>query len=344
MKRMHFDARIDREEYGHLFRLMSPVLTEYWTMPGNPPTLQHRADFSDFQYNDLLRSRREIVKGRFQNGGIAYVYFDELEIFAALYRKPIHAFSPKDQEILSLIEHEGPINVKGMKEVLNRYVKDITPILHRLQQAFIVFEDQRSTEWDRGWYLFEREFPELDLSKYSFEAALKIVLKRCLHLLVWVTPKMVENIYKLPSKKIQKICDEGVESKTLVPYEINNTLGYMSIEDWQILQNEGLQTVPTSIFCLNRNDYFVKAMEEELKTRFPKTTCDVMYYLLHQGIFKGAVYGYFKIGPNIIWDVIFDQDIETMTIMKKEVIKAIGKVAHLDESPILHYMGVKEHE
>lgn len=39
-------------------------------------------------------------------------------------------------------------------------VKEITPVLHRLQEAFLVYEDQYDGEWDRSWYRFEEMFPE----------------------------------------------------------------------------------------------------------------------------------------------------------------------------------------
>lgn len=342
-RRMHFDQRVDREIYQELFRLMSPVMTSYWTMPGNPPTIQHRADFSDFQFNDLLRGRREIVKGRFQNGGIAYVYFDELELFAALYRKPLKRLLPKDHEILSLIEHEGPINVKGIKEVLSMYVKDITPVLHRLQTAFIVFEDQRSIEWDRGWYAFEREFPELDLNRYTFEQALRNVLIRFQHLMVWFEVKQAENFYKIPAKAILKVLESLVSDHVFAIYEINGKTGYLSRADLELLDKETFGQPTDHFFCLNRNDLYVKAMEAELKVRFPKNESEPMYYLLHQGIFKGAVYGHFKIGPNILDDVRFDTNVESMRAKKTEVIKAIGKVENLDRSPIRNYMGEINH-
>ena len=37
-------------------------------------------------------------------------------------------------------------------------VKEITPVLHRLQEAFLVYEDQYDGEWDRSWYRFGGDF------------------------------------------------------------------------------------------------------------------------------------------------------------------------------------------
>ncbi len=341
MERLGFNRRLDRDEYQTLFRFMSPVTPMYWSMPGNPPVIQHRADFSDFQYNDKLRSRREIVKGRFQGGSVGYVFFDELELFIALYKKDLGKITPKMDEIISLIEHEGPINVKGMKEVLGMYVKDITPILHKLQLAFIVFEDQRSVEWDRGWYVFEREFPELDFNRYTMNEALKIIIKRCQKLLVWFDVKMLENVYKLPKKILQNAIEELIHEKELQDLEIEGVKGYISLLDYHQIHHLDLSQTSNQIFCMNKNDYYVKAMEHLLQNDFPKTDYEPMYYLLHQGEFIGAVYGKFRIRPDELEDVILKKDIENMSLRKDEIIKAIGKVADYSVSPLKRFMGEK---
>jgi len=339
MHRQGFNARLDREEYNQLFRLMSPVSPMYWTMPGHPPVIQHRADFSDFQYNDKLRSHREIVKGRFQNGAVGYVFFDELELYIALYKKDLGKVTPKMEEILNLIAHEGPINVKGMKEVLGMYVKDITPFLHKLQSAFIVFEDQRSVEWDRGWYVFENEFPELNIHRFSFQEALMIVLQRFQSLNVWFDVQMVESFYKLPKKAIQTALDILVERNLFYLMSLNDKKGYISIDDFKLLEKHELMQTSNQIFCLNKNDFYVKSLEHVLKIDYPKTTFEPMYYLLHKGEFKGAVYGKFRIKPDELEDVIFKIDQEAMKERYDDVIKAIGKVADYSVSPLKRYMG-----
>ncbi len=341
MLRLHFDERIDREAYQQLFRLMSPVMPEFWSMPGNPPVIQHRADFSDFQYNDKLRSRREIVKGRFQNGSIAYVYFDELELFAALYQKPIQKMNAEEHRIMDLLEHEGPINVKGMKEVLGMYVKDITPILHRLQLSYKVFEDQRSVDWDRGWYAFEREFPDFKLDRYSFEEALQIVLKRFQVLMGWFEISHAQSFYRLPIKQITLALYQLVETGVFVKIDVEGKTGYTSQADYELLNDDSFQFLPLGTYCINRSDFYAKSLEVELKSRFPKAENEPMFYILHDGDIKGCVMGHFKIGPNVIEDIVFDRDQALMKACFSQVVKAVGKVADLSVSPILRYQGVK---
>lgn len=339
MERQGFNERLDRDEYLKLFQLMSPVMTMYWTMPGNPPVIQHRADFSDFHYNDKLRSRREIIKGRFQNGGVGYVFFDEIELFIAIYQKKIERFTPKMSEIISLIEHEGPINVKGIKEVLRMYVKDITPYLHKLQTAFLVFEDQKSVEWDRGFYWFPSEFPEVDFNRYTYIEALKIILLRFQTLMGWFEISMAESFYKIPKKDLLKAADELVKEEKLLSLSVGDALGFIGKEDYLNIDRFDLGTTNDHFFALNKNDFYVKAMEPTLKKLFPKTDFEPMYYILHKGMFIGAVYGKFRIRPDELEDVVLLKPFEHFTERKEEIIKAIGKTCDFDRSPLKRFMG-----
>ena len=73
-----------------------------------------------------------------------------MELFAGLYRKP---WKPDDTQelILALIDREGPLNIGLIKEMTGLLVKQITPALHKLQESFVLFEDQFDGEWDREW-------------------------------------------------------------------------------------------------------------------------------------------------------------------------------------------------
>ena len=53
-------------------------------------------------------------------------------------------------EVLTLIETAGPFNIQQLKEETGLLVKQLTPILHRLQEAFLIYEDQYDGQWDRG--------------------------------------------------------------------------------------------------------------------------------------------------------------------------------------------------
>ena len=49
--------------------------------------------------------------------------------------------------------------------------KRLMPVLHRLQRAFLVYEDQEDGSWERPWCLFESEWPDVDLERLPWQEA-----------------------------------------------------------------------------------------------------------------------------------------------------------------------------
>jgi hypothetical protein len=297
MQRQHLLKKANKKEYEELFRMMSPVSTLYWTRPGDPPVLVYRAAFDDLRWNDEKRSRREILKRSFQKGGIGYVHADELELFAGLYRTDLGKLTKQEYELLNLLEHEGSMNLHELKEVTGILIKDLTPILHRLQEGFKVFEDQRDREWDRNWYAFENEFPEVDVKRYTRIEALKIVLMRFAQVHVCFDSPMVRSFYQLPKEDIAKAIKELVNENQLVPFLLEGSEEFMAKEDFDYLSDNELPEMPKSIFLLHRNDFLVKSLEHELKKQFTDSEHGLLFFLLIDGEFKGAIFGRFTFGP-----------------------------------------------
>ena len=306
MLRQNLTVKANQPEYDSLFRDMSPVRTIYWTAPGDPPSMYARSDFDDLEYNYERRANREIVKGRFQGGGVGYVESGELEIFACLYRKDIERLTPLQFKLVDLLEHEGPLNIKGIKEITGLLVKEISPELHKLQEAFIVYEDQVDNEGDRGWYLFEREFEDVNLKKYTKNEALKIILPRFAKLNVAFDENMARSYYKLPLAEIKTAIGELADSGIIVKTEY----GYMLKEDFEFFELENDLNrnfdLPKSVYLLHRNDFLVKSNEHYLKEKYKK---NVLHYILINGEFKGAVYGGFKFGSPVIEHVETEGDV-----------------------------------
>ncbi|MCK7485027.1 MAG: hypothetical protein MZU97_05370 [Bacillus subtilis] len=160
LERQGLLSPFDSTDYLRLFRDASPVPTKYWTMPGDPPLLTLRTAFDEFSFNNRLRANRTIIKGRFQKGNVGYVFADELAIHRAVYQRPIDQFDRAEVKILELLRHEEALSIGQIKEITGWLAKDISPVLHRLQAAFYVYEDQRDGDWERRFFLTEREFPE----------------------------------------------------------------------------------------------------------------------------------------------------------------------------------------
>jgi len=222
-----------------------------------------------------------------------------------------------------MIVQQGPSNIQCMKEETGLLVKRITPALHRLQEAFLLYEDQYDGEWDRGWYRFEEMFPEVNLEKYSRGEALGVVLMRFARRMVWFSAEMAKSFYRLPAKDVKAAIAGLIQAGELI--ELDG--GYIRAEDERILleyQPENMHFV----CAVHRNDCLCRAMEPELKARFLPMTGELPYdhellqFLLIDGEFRGAVVGHFRNGPYDLNDVIGDLPMERMG----EIIEAIRAV------------------
>ncbi len=334
MERLHFTEKATNEEnddYDVLFRDISPVPTVFWSSPGDPPTLPYHADFNDTMYNNRRRAARTIVKGRFQKGMVGYIYKDELELYAALYKKPIEFFTPIQGEILDLLRREGPMSIQYMKKITKHLIKNLSPALQQLQQAYLVFEDQVDSEWDRAWYPMETEFPDFDINRYTVTEALKIVVSRYAFRMVAFDLSMLKSFFKLPDKQIKDALIELVSENVLLETEF----GCIRADDYELLKINDYELKHSAI-VLQRSDILIRSYEHILKKRFEIKGTRVLQYILIEGEFHGAVYGAFRFSPNEIDDVILDD--EKYMIYKEQIINGIY-VANSFESPISKFMG-----
>lgn len=309
--------KISEEDFELLFRRMSPVQTPYWCCPGSPPELKWRTDFDSAALCFQKRTAREIVKGRFQGGKIAYVFADELPLFAALYQSK-GGPSQAGTELLEILSREGPMSVRMLKELTGCPVKEITTELHRLQRKFLVFEDQADSEWDRCWYRMEEVFPELDRAKPPFEAALEEVLLRFVQLNVTAGVEAAVSFYHLPVRKVeaafQRLLIEG--KLTLCREE------FILPRDVPLLEKE--MEPPRCVFALNRNDFLVKANEYWLREVYRYPGREVLQYLLIDGEFGGVTVGKFRNGPFEIEDILLNLPPEEWKGRREEILKAVG--------------------
>lgn len=357
MERQYLMNPAKTEEYDRLYRDTQPGQNVYWHGFGEPPVLSFRTDFDDKEYNRLRQSRRELVKGRFQGGNLGWIVKEDMELFACLCRKPLEGLTWQQEQILTLIDRLGPMNIQQIKEETGMLVKEITPVLHRLQEAFILYEDQYDGEWDRAWYRFGEMFPEVNLERYTQVEALKIILKRFAYRMVWFDAEMAKAFYKLPAKDIKTAVRELVEENAFVEvcggYMSRNDWAFMEAGTWDVsLHNDGsgvacgFTGVSAGVLVMHRNDILVKAFEHQWKTgykeyiaecreRFPEASdFEVLFLLLMDGEIHGAVLGKFKYGPYIVEDIVVDKGFEKR---RKQILEALRK-----ESPgseIHRFMG-----
>lgn len=325
MERQCLANKADIEEYQRLYRDLQPGQNVYWNGFGQPPVLSFRADFDDIEFNRVRQSRHELIKGRFAGGNLGWIIPEDLELFAALYRKPLTDPSDEQLRVLELIESSGPFNIHQLKEETDLLVKRITPILHRLQEAFLVYEDQYDGEWDRGWCKFPEMFPNADIGRYSRNNALKIILQRFAYRIVWFDTAMAKSFYKLPEKEIKLAAEELEKDGIFAAVDS----GYMLKSDAELLKSYEPKQI-CSVYAVHRSDFLYKSHEHILKGRAKEWTkgleydCEPLQYLLIDGEFHGAVAGHFRNGPYDLNDVVCDlADAESR---REDILKAVAEV------------------
>lgn len=340
LRRQALATPVTGAEYDELFRAMSPVHTLYWTEPGAPPLLQRRAAFDDLLYNDGRRAARAILKGRYQNGSVGYVDRRDLALYVCAYRKPIEAFSFEELTLFDLLSRSGPLSIGEMKQITGMLVKKITPVLHRLQQAFLVFEDQSGGEGYRPWYVFETEFPEVDLNEYGRIDAIKQIILRFLPLMVCADAGAIKSFYGFSARDITQALTELIEDSAVKTTAVNGVMCYyLSCDEGLLSGAEETLEPPSGVFLLHRSDFWVKAEEPALKQQFSSQGAGVLYYIVIDGVIRGAVTGHFKFGPHIIEDVLTDLSEEEKTARREEILEAIYAVFDRFQSPVMRYDG-----
>lgn len=321
MERQHLTCKANEADYINLYRDTQPGQNVYWNGFGDPPTLTYRADFNDMEFNRERQRNRTLIKGRFAGGNLGWIVPEDMELFACVFQKPLNKPTEKQLALLELIEHEGPLTIQQMKETTGMLVKEITPALHRLQEAFLIYEDQYDGEWDRGWYKFPEMFPDVDLTKYTRIEALKILIKRFAYRHVIFDADMVRSFYKLPVKEIKSANEALVAENILI--ELSSE--YVLKSDVEFLQTYSLE-LPKFTYTMHRNDFLVKSNEHILKEKYPHLYPDTLYYLLIDGEFHGAVVGKFRYSPEVS-DVILDLPLDEAKLRKDEIIDAIKRLS-----------------
>ena len=332
MERQHLTHKADNNQYISLYRDLQPGQNVYWNGFGDPPSLTFRADFNDIEFNRLRQAKRLLLKGRFAGGNLGWIMQEDFELFACLFCKTLDNPSEKQLLLKELIDREGPLTIQLIKENTGMLVKEITPALHRLQEAFLIYEDQYDGEWDRGWYRFSEVFPEVDINKYSKIEALKIILQRFSYRQVCFNAEMAKSFYKLPLK----IITEAIESLASEDIIDKTEKGWLLKKDIELLEKYEPE-IPKFVYAMHRNDFLVKSNEYWLKEKFKHPEYETLQYLLIDGEFRGAVLGHFRNGPYDLEDIILDLPTEIATDRKIEILDAVRMVNY--GKSVTHYQG-----
>lgn len=323
MARQGFAQPVDEQDYSALYRDMQPGRNVYWNGFGQPPTLTPRAAFDDGEYNRLRQRSRALVKVRLA-GTVGWVESGDMPLFAALYRKPIARMTAAQETLLALLRREGPLNIRQIKEETGWLVKEITPVLQRLQEAFCVYEDQYDGEWDREWYLIDEMFPDLQAAMPARDAALAEVLRRFAHRMAAFTAEEARAFFRFPVKEIRAVLAAMTATGKLICED-----GWFMTADDAVLMRTLAPDVPRFVCAVHRNDFLYRACETELKAMITPYIEPLEYdheplqYLLIDGVFRGAAVGHFRNGPYDLNDVVGP---ETLEARRGEILTAVRAV------------------
>jgi hypothetical protein len=322
------------KQYIALFKRLQPVSPVHFSYPGAPPQLTRRTTFDDTELADSFRAEREIVKARFLHGTIGYVLADDLADYAVAFMKPLTKFTYFQHQVLEAIRHTGPLTPRQVKEETELMNKQVMPALHRLQKAFLVYEDQVETSWERAWYDFETEWPEIHLDESRRIDAVARILERFIHALVFASLEQMRAWSALPLKLLKTALAKLEESGVLVTRELDdNEAVWIHSDDLSLSETE----IPLSISMLHKADILVRSYAPELKQRF--AGLEVLQYLLIDGEFLGAVTGHWRIGPHNVEDIVLTLPKKTASHYKQTIIDEVSRIYSPPHSTILKYNG-----
>ena len=322
------------DQYEDLFRLLQPVSTMANARPGSPPRLIHRTRFDDSETTEIWREDRYIVKGRFLGGGIGYVLADDLELYANAFCKPIGLPNAYQHEVMEAVQSAGPLTPRQLKDETGLLNKRIMPALHRLQQAFLVYEDQVTSDWERSWYDFESEWMDIVIEEARKVPAIKEVLKRFLKAQIFATFQQFKDWSRFTVKQLNDALHALTEKGTILPQTVKD-LG----QGWVLPEDVSLQpqSVLPSVFMLNKADILVRSHMAEVKKRFKGL--EVLQYLLIDGEFSGAVVGHWRIGPHDVDDIVLTLTPQAVQNRRDEILTSVAQGYHPPNSTICRYAG-----
>ena len=322
------------EDYAALFELLQPVSPIANSCPGDPPSFVHRVTLNDYEINSDWRQTREIVKGRFLRGTIGYVFSKDLELYANAFQRPLEKLNRNQELIYNTLLHTGPLTPRQIKEETGLLNKEIMPILHRLQQAFLVYEDQLDNDWERAWYIFAQEWPDLNIEPDHWEASAQEVLSRFLHSHVFASIEQIKDWSGWPVRETKHILQSLQSNGILTACKIDGLGdGWMCTKDASLNHDKPSH----SAYMIHKSDPLVSAKSSHLKQRF--AGLEVLQYLLIDGDFQGAVCGHWRIGPHDVDNIVIDLPAEECKARKDEIIEAVAWQYHPPHHHIIYYNG-----
>ena len=322
-----------RADFPSLFRRLQPVSPIANTYPGNPPALVKRTTFDSLEASDELRGDRRIVKARFLGGTVGYVRTEDLADYAVVFRRRPARLSGIEREVLAAVSELGPITPRLIKEETRLLARKVGPALAKLQRAFLVFEDQTETTWERGWSTFSSAFPAIEIEAIDRDQAARSIIRRFLEGHVFATFQQFRDWAEWPVRDLKAWLSTMTAEGEIQELEIPG-LG----PGWVLSDGRFPPEPPaSSVHMLHLQDGLVRSHRSELKQRFGGR--EILQYLLIDGRFAGAVCGHWRIGPHDVEDIVLELPKTMRASRKTEILKEVASTYSGGRHRILRYDG-----
>lgn len=243
------------EDYIDLVRRLQPITPIANTRPGEPPRLVHRCAFDDGVSANRLRASQGLVKGRFAGGTVGYVLRSDFGLYANTFCRPMGGMNRVQSTVLDVVQRLGPVTSRQVKEETGLLSKQIGPALQRLQQAFLVFEEQADNDWERPWYPMHQIFPDVTISEALWEESARVVVRRFVEAMVFATTEQICVWTQLARARVSALVG-GMKARgeLTVAESTDYGAGWVSAGDkWD------KAFMPESVFMLHKADFLVRA-------------------------------------------------------------------------------------
>jgi hypothetical protein len=335
MRRQAIHGQVsDLSGYLELTGRLQPVAPQANSMPGSPPRLLHRVSGDDAALADELRGRRELVKGRFWGGQIGYVLSADMGLYARAYRRPLSRLNVVQEQVYQALWDDGALTPRQIKRRTGLLNRQVMPALHRLQQAFMVYEAQEDSDWERPWSIFSASWPDVGVLEDDADSAAREVLLRFVRSQVWVSLQMLRDGCQFAARRLLALVAALEDAGELRALAVRG-MG----EGWVLSSDAEMDaSVPQKgVVMLHRADPLVRCRITELKERFDGR--ETLQYLLIDGDLRGAVCGHWRIGPHDVDDIALDLPNSEVRSRRVEIIAAVTGRYRQPESRVRAYAG-----
>jgi hypothetical protein len=265
---------------------------------------------------------------------VGYVHADDLALYANAFRRPLPRPTEPQQQVYDALRFGGPLTPALLKEETGLLKKRINPALQRLQEAFLVYEDQVDDDWERAWYEFASEWPEIELDDERSDSDAAEVLSRFLSAFVFANEEQLRDWSQWPARRVAALVSalegDGRAVATDVPGLGSGWLASSAAE-------LGDTAPAAGIFLLNRGDFLSRTHRSELERRFGRR--DILRFLYSRGEFIGAVRGHWGFKPFDVDDVDVELPARKLAAAREEILALVRAAYPEPRHRVLRYAG-----